>query len=193
MKSNWIEDLTLAQKVAAGDETALDNLFQCYADMLFAFIFHHLNQSHSDAEDVWQETLLGALRTLPGYQGQSRLFTWLCGIARHKIADHLRRQGRDPTEAFSDVPEAKLSSLINSASLPEEFVLRQAGRIRIVEALGMLPKDYQSALVMRYADEQSVDEVARMLQRTYKATESLLSRARVAFQEALAHLEGHST
>lgn len=193
MKADWVEDFALAQRVASGDEAALESFFQCYTDMLFAFIFHHLNQSHSDAEDVWQETLLAGLRALPGYRGQSRLFTWLCGIARHKIADHFRRQGQDPTEVFSDVPDEKLSILIHSAPMPEELVSQQATRIRVIEALGMLPKEYQVALVMRYADEQSVGEVAQKLQRTYKATESLLARARVAFQEALAQLEGHPT
>jgi DNA-directed RNA polymerase specialized sigma24 family protein len=59
----------------------------------------------------------------------------------------------------------------------------------VVEALGLLPTDYRMALIARYADERSVDEVARLLGRTYKATESLLSRARAAFQETLARLE----
>jgi len=74
-------------------------------------------------------------------------------------------------------------------ALPEEEVMRQATRIQVAEALGTLPIDYQTALVTRYADECSVDEVARLLGRTYKATESLLSRARSAFQRAMAHLE----
>jgi RNA polymerase sigma-70 factor (ECF subfamily) len=186
------EDLTLARQVTDGDETALEAFYARYADPLFAFIYHHLDESRPDAEDIWQDTLLAAIRALPAYRGRSRLFTWLCGIARHKIADHFRRQGRSVAEVFSDVPQAELAALIGAGILPEEVVARQATRVRVVEALATLRDDYRTALVARYADEQSVDEVARQLGRTYKATESLLSRARVAFQEALARLETES-
>ena len=186
------DDLTLARQVADGDETALETFYARYADPLFAFIYHHIDESRPDAEDIWQDTLLAAIRALPAYRGRSRLFTWLCGIARHKIADHFRRQGRSVAEVFSDVPQAELAALIASGILPEEVVARQATRVRVVEALATLRDDYRTALVARYADEQSVDEVARQLGRTYKATESLLSRARVAFQEAMARLETES-
>lgn len=186
------DDLTLAREVTDGDETALETFYARYADPLFAFIYHHIDESHPDAEDVWQETLLSAINALSAYRGQSRLFTWLCGIARHKIADHFRRQGRSVAEVFSDVPEAELAALIASGTLPEEVVAQQATRVRVVEVLVTLHDDYRTALVARYADEQSVDEVARRLGRTYKATESLLSRARIAFQEVLARLETES-
>jgi RNA polymerase sigma-70 factor (ECF subfamily) len=183
-------DVTLARQIADGNEAALEMFYARYADSLFAFIYHHLDESRPDTEDVWQDTLLAALHALPAYRGQARLFTWLCSIARHKIADHVRRQGRQPADVFSDVPDDQLSTLISSTLLPEEALTQRATRIRVIEALGLLPEDYCMALVARYADECSVSEVARMLGRTYKATESLLSRARSAFQEALASLEG---
>lgn len=189
MRAEATDDLTLARQISMGDEMALVEFYARYADALFAFVYHHLSGSRSDAEDVWQDTLLAALRALPSYRGRSRLFTWLCSIARHKLADHLRRQKRQAVEVFSDVPESRLSALISSTTLPEEEVMRQATRVQVAEALGTLPIDYQTALVTRYADECSVDEVARLLGRTYKATESLLSRARSAFQRAMAHLE----
>jgi RNA polymerase sigma-70 factor (ECF subfamily) len=189
MEPNLGEDVTLARQIAAGDEAALAIFYERYADSLFAFIYHNLNRSRADAEDVWQEVLLAALRSMPAYQGQARLFTWLCGIARHKIADHLRRQGRLPVDVFSDLPDAKLSAVMASMPLPEELVERQATRVRVIEAMALLGEDYHTALMARYAGDRGVDEVARLLGRTYKATESLLSRARVALREALAQLE----
>ena len=187
MNSN--DDLALANQVVEGDEAALAAFYARHADSLFAFIYHHLDGARPDAEDIWQEALLAAVRALPTYRGQCRLFTWLCGIARHKIADHFRRHGWWLTDAFSDLPDMCLASLVSSGPLPEEVVTRRATRARVVQALALLPEDYQGALVARYADEHSVSEVAQMLGRTYKGTESLLSRARVAFRDALASLE----
>jgi RNA polymerase sigma-70 factor (ECF subfamily) len=183
------ENLLLAKQVTAGDEAALAAFYERYADLLYAFIYHRLGRSRPDAEDVWQETLLAALHSLPTYRGECRLFTWLCGIARHKIADHFRRQGRAMIDVFSDLSEAQLSALLSGVPLPEEVVMQQATCVRVVEALALLNEDFRAALVARYADERSVAEVARMLGRTYKAAESLLSRARAAFHEALAALE----
>jgi len=182
-------ELGLARQVARGDEAALRIFYERYADLLFAFVYHHLDGAHAEAEDIWQDTLLAAIQALPAYRGQSQLFTWLCGIAQHKIADYLRQQGRRATDVFSDLSEVRLSALVSDAPLPEELVMRRATRVRVVQALGLLNDDYQKALIARYADERSVQEVARMLGRTYKAAESLLARARDAFEEALASLE----
>ena len=183
------DDRALARRVAAGEEEAVAAFYERYADSLYAFIYHHLGRSQADAEDVWQETLLAAVNAAGSYRGKSRLFTWLCGIASHKIADHLRRQGRAAADCFSDVPEGQLSRLVAEGPLPQEVVEHQATRVRVVEALGLLNDEYRVALVARYADGQGVEEVARRLGRSYKATESLLSRARAAMQQALARLE----
>jgi RNA polymerase sigma-70 factor (ECF subfamily) len=183
-----LSDGELARRVAAGDEGALEVFYERYADPLFGFIYHHLAPQRADAEELWQETLLAALRSIGAYQGEGALFTWLCGIARHKISDYYRHRAHE-ADLFADVPEAEIAALTSSLPLPEEVVLRRATRVRVVEALGELPPAYREALVARYVDSREVEEVGRLLGRTYKATESLLSRAREAFRAALTRLE----
>src|SRR5512145_3414588 len=87
------EDFTLAQRVAGGDPAALSTLYERYADALFAFVYHRLDAPRSDVEEIWQETWLAALRSIQSYRGQSQLFTWLCGLAQHKVADYCRKRG----------------------------------------------------------------------------------------------------
>lgn len=179
------EDLALARRVAGGDESALKTLYECHADPLFAFICHALDGARPEAEEIWQDTLEAGIRTLPSYRGQSRLFSWLCSIARHKLADHWRRQNRSRQRLYVMPPE-DLARLLDEGPLPDEILGRQATRQRVVEALSQLPLDYRTALVARYADGRSVEETAQLLEKTYKATESVLSRAREAFRQALA-------
>lgn len=188
MQADRADELPLAERVACGDEAALEAVYARYADPLFAFIHHHLDGARPDAEEIWQDTWLAAIRSLSKYRGRSSLFTWLCGIARHKIADHRRRRG-PPADVFSEVSPERLAALADAGPLPEEILARRDTRIRVVEALGTLPDDYRTALVARYADRQSVDEVARLLGKTYKAAESLLGRARSAFRAALAQAD----
>ena len=161
-------------------------LYARYADPLFAFVYHHLDGSRPDAEEVWQDTWVAALGSLQTYGGRSRLFTWLCGIARRKIADRLRRRGLQRA-AFSAASPEQLAALMDAGPLPDEILAQAGTRVRVVEALASLPEDYRLALVARYADQRSVGEVAKSLDRTYKATESLLARARKAFRAAFLH------
>jgi RNA polymerase sigma-70 factor, ECF subfamily len=183
MNPETIEDLALAGRVAQGDEGALTVLYERYADPLFGYVYHALEGARQEAEEVWQDTLSAGLRALPTYHGQSRLFSWLCSIARHKIADHFRRQGRSQPSLFLLPPE-DLTNLMDTGPLPDQVVSQRAICLRVVEVLGLLPADYRTALVARYADGLSVEEVALRLGKSYKATESTLSRAKEAFRAA---------
>lgn len=178
------DDLNLATQVAQGDTGAFDLFYRRYADLVFAFIYHRLNGVRSDAEEVWQDTFIAALRALPGYRGQSRLSSWLCGIARRKVADHWRRKN-NAAGWVSAVPPEKLVELMDKGPLPDDLLRQNATRACVVTALAELPTDYREALVARYADGCSVAEVAKQLGRTYKATESLLSRAKAVLRADL--------
>jgi RNA polymerase sigma-70 factor, ECF subfamily len=178
------EDLALAEQASNGDESVLAKLYERYADALFAYIYHHLEGARPEAEEVWQDTLSAAIRALPSYRGQSRFFAWLCGIARHKLADYWRRRHRDRQNLCLVAPE-ELARLMDEGIVPEEILRQQATRLRVVEALGELPPDYRAALVARYADGQTVEDIARLLGKSYKAAEATLSRAREAFRQVL--------
>lgn len=178
-------DLALARRALDGDEQALECLYARHADALFAFIVHQMHGDRQDAEDVWQETWLAAIRSLAAFRGDSRLFSWICAIARRKIADRWRARQAAPdtgAEWLDEVPDRR--------ARPDAQVLAQEHRLQVVEALGSLPGDYREALLARYVREQSVDEVARSLGRGYKATESLLSRARRALKDAFCAAAG---
>lgn len=180
----FAEDLRIAREVAAGSDRALRDFFERHADALFAFIAHRSEASREDVEDLWQECLIAALAAIHTYRGDSALFTWLCGIARHKIADRARAPGTRCEQPLE--PGARpLADAIDTGPLPEDLLQRADTRTAVVEALMTLPDAYRRALVARYVDEQPVAQVAVMLGHGYKATESLLSRAREALRRAL--------
>jgi len=184
MRAQYEEDLKLAAGVSRGDADAFNSFYSRHADLVFGFILHQLNGSRADAEEIWQDTFLAAIRMLPSYQGQSRLLSWLCSIARHKVADYWRR-GNGTARSGLTMSPAYLQELMDSGPLPDEMLNRSALRVCVIEALAELPDDYRSALLARYADGCSVAEVARLLGRSYKAAESLLSRAKAALRAVL--------
>jgi RNA polymerase sigma-70 factor (ECF subfamily) len=182
MTDQHAAELQLIRRITRGEESALADFYRDYAPPLYAFIYNRLGGERTDAEDIWQETLLAALRAFPSYRGDSRLFTWLCAIARHKIADHRRKFGRI-SDAAACSGEWDEESLENVTLLAEDA---QSGEVRsqVIETLQALPADYRAALIARYVNERSVTEIANLLGKSYKAAEALLSRARSAFQTA---------
>jgi RNA polymerase sigma-70 factor (ECF subfamily) len=184
MHADYEDDVDLAARVARGDTGAFEQFYARHANLVFAFIYHQLNGARSDAEEVWQDTFVAAVRAMPGYRGQSRLSSWLCGIARRKVADHWRRQNGAGGPPLA-VPPENLAELMDGGPLADELLSQNATRARVVAALAELPADHREALVARYADGCPVEEVARRLGRSYKATESLLSRAKAALREIL--------
>jgi len=104
---------------------------------------------------------------------------WDC---QPQISSLYRDRARDPEVAFSDLPALTVEMLADTSPLPEELAIHQSTRTMVLEVLARLPANYARALVLRYADGCSVDEVAQTLKRSYKSTESLLHRAREAFR-----------
>jgi RNA polymerase sigma-70 factor, ECF subfamily len=165
---------------------SLRTLFDSYADLLFAFLRHRMDGTRADVEDAWQETLAAAVRGIGSYRGESSLFTWMCGIARRKAADAARRAGRRSGE----VVEAAALPSLGDEPFDAAIIEHATVKARVIEVLGGLPADQRAALVDRCVHRRKVPDIARRLGRTYKATESLLSRAREAFRAAW-EVRGH--
>ncbi|MGH7968758.1 MAG: RNA polymerase sigma factor [Limisphaerales bacterium] len=178
------DELALLGQVADGDEQALAVLYERYADPLFGYIYHALGGAREETEEVWQDTLSSAFRAAGSFRGQSRLFSWLCSIARHKITDHRRRNGLREQNLSLMAPE-DMVRLADGSPLPDEVVNQREVCLRVAEVLGHLPSGYRVALVARYAEGRSVEEIAQLLDKSYKATESTLTRAREAFRLAI--------
>src|SRR3989338_7773982 len=93
-----LEETRLVTRLLGGEEQALQEWVREYEPRLWRFVVKKMKQE--DAQEVVQDTLLAALDSLPVWSGKSSLFSWLCGIARHEIADFYRKR-RLKTIAFS--------------------------------------------------------------------------------------------
>ncbi|MEA4908320.1 MAG: RNA polymerase sigma factor [Anaerolineaceae bacterium] len=184
------QDLALARRIAAGDEAALEAFFERVGEPLYAYIYHQMGGPAEEVEEVWQESLSSALHGMAAFNGHSRLFTWLCAIATHKAADALRRRGAECAHTAPGALDDLAERLADHRPLPEEVLLDREVRQRVAAAMSALPGEYRLALTARYVEGRSVAEVARGLGRSYKAAESLLERARRAFQAAFLDRNG---
>src|SRR5438105_10445098 len=94
-------DRLLVQQIRQGDARAWDSLIARFEGRLLAFVERRL-RDRATSEDVVQETFVGFLNSLPNFDDQRELQTYLFTIASHKITDHLRRAGRHPLHTVSE-------------------------------------------------------------------------------------------
>jgi RNA polymerase sigma-70 factor (ECF subfamily) len=136
-------DRFLIQQIRQGDSRAWETLIARYEGRLLAFVDRRLHD-RAASEDVVQETFVGFLNSLPNFDEDRELQTYLFTIASHKLTDHLRKVGRHPMKHLADSsseggdssqPRAKqraVSSLFRSQErrdLETEAVVRCLGQI----------------------------------------------------------------
>ena len=105
-------------------------------------------------------------------------------MARHKLADHWRRQAREERSL-----RAVATDPTRSPPDDDPWDVR-LDALRAAQTLAALAPQYRLGLTLRYVDDLPVADVAELLDRTHQATEALLVRARVAFRNQYVATEG---
>jgi RNA polymerase sigma-70 factor (ECF subfamily) len=128
------------------------------------------------------------MRGIHTYRGEASMFSWLCQICRNEISAHYRSLSRNvPTVAADDEALLPLMEKLEAdeSENPDALSERQELKQLIQEILDRLPSAYGNALEWKYIQGDSVADIAERMGLTQLAVQSLLSRARTAFRDAL--------
>ena len=178
------EDADLTARLRRGETDAVQDLYLRYVDRLYSLVFHQVGRNKHITEDIVQETFLAALNSVNRYRGQSKPFTWLCGIAYHKIGDFYRRQRRGTEDV--GLRSAIEVEKIPAREEPTVGKLESEETKEVVEqVLAGLPLHYRQVLLFKYVEEMPVLEISEIMRRSSKSVEGLLTRARKALQASL--------
>jgi RNA polymerase sigma-70 factor (ECF subfamily) len=182
------EDLDLAQRVAARDRRAAEAFFDNYFSRLFRFVSLRVDDP-AICEDIVQEVMIKAIRSLAGYRGEASLFTWLCQIGRNEISNYFQRQGRHLADHVSLDDDPHIRAALESL---DQGALTGADRLALEQVvqltLDYLPDRYSRALEWKYLEGLSVEEIAERFGEGVIAVQSLLARARAAFRKGFAEI-----
>jgi RNA polymerase sigma-70 factor (TIGR02960 family) len=193
----------LLERASRGDEAAFRELTDPLRGEL-EFHCYRMLGSRQDAEDVLQETMLAAWRSLGSFERRSSLRTWLYRIATNRCLNALRDASRQPptppTAPFpipeptrtadpqwlEPYPEDRLGWLADTAPGPAaRYETREAVEITFIAALQHLSGRQRAVMVLRDVLGFHADETAAMLDTTVDAVKSALKRARSVLAEEL--------
>jgi RNA polymerase sigma-70 factor, ECF subfamily len=197
----------LLARAAAGDQTAVTELFSLYRKRLKQMIRLRLNrrlQSRVDESDILQDAFLEAARRLPDYLTNRPLpfYLWLRHITGEKLIDshrrHLGAQMRDAAQEVSlhrgPMPGANSGSLaawlLGRLTSPSQAAIKAETRLRVQEVLnGMDPVD-REILALRHFEQLTNAEAALTLEMNESSCSSRYLRALKRLKDELSQYPG---
>ncbi|MGI8551080.1 MAG: RNA polymerase sigma factor [Dehalococcoidia bacterium] len=172
------DDERLIARIASGDRAALGQLYTTYQHPLFRYLCQ-LTPDRGLAEEILQDTLVAVWKGAAGFQGRSRVLTWLIGIARRQAHNSLRRHGLPSADS------SQLDLIADSAPNPEERALAGADRQSLLAAVNSLAPIHREVLALNFVQGFSYQEIAALLEVPEGTVKSRLSNAKRALRALL--------
>ncbi len=176
-----VEDRALVRRMSNGDPSAFDTFAYRYSPMLMRYTQVHLSSYPEAVTDVVQSTLVAAIERIETYRGEGALGAWMIGICRFQIGTYQRRR-RMRNRLAGNAPE-NFDRLQSEEESPAAEFERRELKAMVHSTLELLPPPYGDVLEWKYLQDLPVKAIAKRLEVTPKAAESLLTRARDAFRK----------
>ena len=167
------------------EDDEFTGLYRQYHPQLFRYITHHFGPR--DADEITQEAMARALRSLDRARTDAETWAWLIRVAR-TVAHDLAR-GRRICDATDD-DAVLMNDPHDDAVLPEPAVLLDERRRIVRRALKMLPPSQRRILLLYEVDELNCPAIARLVGSTEDAVRKALQRARRRFATEIRTIGG---
>lgn len=162
-------DAELVTATLAGDGRAFDQIVRLHSARVFNYI-HHMTRQAQDAEDLTQQTFIKAYRALDRFDTSRSFIAWLLTIARRTALNHFRdtRHFEEFSEETPDIAATPARDAEHNDRVENLWS----------EARRLLPSKQYEVLWLRFGEEFSVEETARVLGLTQTHVKILAFRAR---------------
>jgi RNA polymerase sigma-70 factor (ECF subfamily) len=179
---NKLEDESLVELVLDGDDQAMRILYDRYFQPLFQYAYLQMGDYHV-AEEVTQDIFCKMARNLHTFQGKSTFKTWLYSIGRNVVIDHHRKLKRHK-RAIS-MPEVNVEMLVKQVPFQENHDSTNELEEEVLDCLKKLPDDYRTVIHLRFIEDFSIADTAKVMSKTVLAVKSLQHRAKKRLLELL--------
>ena len=166
-------DTALVLRARAGDRAAFEELVRRTSRLIFARLYLDTGSVHR-AEDLLQETLLLAYRSLRKLTDPSAFRPWVLGIAHNVLIDAARKDAR--LKRSGPVADTPPDAVPSAGWSPPEAAERDELRRHVLAALRSLPEEYRLPLALRYLAGADYETIGEQLGLTNGSLRGLLHR-----------------
>ncbi|AKM78708.1 MAG: RNA polymerase ECF-type sigma factor [Candidatus Wolfebacteria bacterium GW2011_GWE1_48_7] len=166
------EEKSIIERAIRGDSSAFGLLYDRYHGQIYRFVY--LKVSHrEEAEDITHHVFLNAWQTMAGYKDKGFPFSSLLyQIARNKVIDHYRTK-----KSSIDIEDLNETEIPRNEIALEDTIHSQFQMETIKNALKQMKQDYQDIIIMRYIEELTPSEVAKIMNKPEATVRVLQHRA----------------
>lgn len=180
---------TLIARARAGDDEAFRLIFERYTRPVLRFIYNIVGQ-HELAEELAQETFVRAYRSMKSLKDDSKLSTWLFGIAKNVAREACRANRHDRRRV--DMEEPFVTELEHDGPAPEGTLLDKELNGVINRAISMLDEDKRVVFTLKVLHQRGYDEIAEITGFSIPKVKTDLHRARVEVRRRISPYLGVS-
>jgi RNA polymerase sigma-70 factor, ECF subfamily len=177
----------LVTRVCAGDAEAFRLIFERYSRPVISFIFDMVND-RSLAEELTQETFVRAYRAIHTMRRETKLSTWLFGIARNVARESLRQRAR--AVSHIELTHKSVMDLSDNKPVPVEGVLSKELNELIRRSLAALDEDKRLVFTLKVLQQCSYEEIAEITGFSLAKLKTDLHRARAEMRRRIGAYAG---
>jgi RNA polymerase sigma-70 factor (ECF subfamily) len=170
-------DFDLLDRWCAGDNAAGQALLARHFDTLCGFFESKCGQ---DADDLVQRTMLACVASKDKFRKHASFRTFMFTVARHELFHFLRAKRRDGERL-----DFSITSIAEILTTPTSRMIKDAEKLRVIEALRRLPVEQQTLLELHYWQELDIDALSEVFELEPGTTRVRLHRARKKLRELL--------
>jgi RNA polymerase sigma-70 factor, ECF subfamily len=177
----------LVTRVCQGDSEAFRLIFDRYSRPVISFIFDMVND-RALAEELTQETFVRAYRSIRNMRAETKLSTWLFGIARNVARESLRSRKRSLSHV--DLADKSVMDLSDNKPVPVEGVLSKELNQVIRRSLAALDEDKRLVFTLKVLHQCSYEEIAEITGFSLAKLKTDLHRARAEMRKRISPYAG---
>ena len=178
-------DLSLITAVLEGDKGAYSELVNRHKRFVFTMAMKFA-KNREDAEEIAQDCFVKAYRALGSFKNTSKFSTWLYTITYTTAMSYLRKKRLDTHSLDAEDNHVQLENHISSYQAND--VEKKSKYVYLNLAISQLLPDDAAIITLFYQSEQSLDEIARVLNMESNTIKVKLHRARLRLKEKLEYL-----
>lgn len=185
MQETTGEIVGLLRRARAYDREAFADLYRFAVGPVYRYLSARLS-TVEEAEELTQEVFVAALNGIQGLRAEDEagLLGWLFQIARHKLADQLRRRYRRPSAPLEEAEQVEAPQ-----PRPEELVEAEEERVELRRALDRLTPEQREVVVCKYVLGYDNERTARLVGKNANAVNQLHHRALASLYRLLRSTE----
>ncbi|HZB87142.1 MAG TPA: sigma-70 family RNA polymerase sigma factor [Terracidiphilus sp.] len=189
------ENLAIAEGLKRQEPGLLDELIVRYQHRLLRYLLF-LCGNREMAEDLFQEVWMRVLTRGGQFNGKARFETWLFTIARNLVIDQRRKRTLasldELIETGSDDDRPMMFEVADHQPSPLEQFASMEDRAAVASALLQLDTLYREVLMLRFHEELTLEEIAKVTRAPLSTVKSRLYRGLAAIKPRLGMARGHA-